>query len=216
MPARLLQELTQLAARTEGLAWFAARMRDLPLIETEPHRLPVCNRVAELVHAGSQSGPSHGRSDCAPPAGRDPHDSACTLPVVQALVDALHALRWQQSYTKADGFSRDWLDNYGWVNLVSPEGLYQSDEMRLSIGYWGAGQHYDEHSHAPEETYLILAGQARFHSEGRAAQDAGPGDTIHHAPHQKHAIDMVPGPLLAAAFWRGEDLLKKSDLGTRE
>ncbi len=85
--------------------------------------------------------------------------------------------------------------------------------MRISIGYWGAGQHYDEHSHAPEETYLILAGRAQFFSEGRAMREAGAGETVHHAPHQKHAICMTPGPLLAAAFWRGEDLLKKSDLG---
>ncbi|UWQ33714.1 hypothetical protein K3555_04110 [Leisingera sp. M527] len=196
MPAQLLHELTQLAARTEGLGWFAARMQSLPLLEVALHRLPVCGKISALRTRWAQDGPAQD--------------------AVAALIDAIPALRWQQTYTEADSFSRDWLDNYGWVNMVSPEGLYQSDEMRLSIGYWGAGQHYGEHSHAPEETYLILAGQARFHSEGRAAQDAGPGDTIHHAPHQKHAIDMVPGPLLAAAFWRGEDLLKKSDLGTRE
>ncbi|MEX0302621.1 MAG: dimethylsulfonioproprionate lyase family protein, partial [Leisingera sp.] len=199
MPARLLQELTRLAARTEGLGWFAARMRNLPLLKVPPRGLPVCGKISALRGESTHSNPA--------PAGS-------TQDAVQALINAIPSLRWQQTYTEADGFSRDWLDNYGWVNLISPEGLYQSDEMRLSIGYWGAGQHYDEHSHAPEETYLILAGQARFNSEGRPARDAGPGGIIHHAPHQKHAIDMVPGPLLAAAFWRGEDLLKKSDLGT--
>ncbi|QAX28711.1 dimethylsulfonioproprionate lyase family protein [Leisingera sp. NJS204] len=196
MPAQLLHELTQLAARTEGLGWFAARMQSLPRLRVEPRRLPVCGKIEELADAGRQF-------------------CKLTTPAVAALAAALPRLRWQQTYTEADGFSRDWLDNYGWANLISPEGLYQSDEMRLSIGYWGAGQHYGEHSHAPEETYLILRGQARFHSEGRTARDAGPGDIVHHAPHQKHAIDMVPGPLLAAAFWRGDDLLKKSDLGTR-
>lgn len=196
MPAWLLTELIQLAARTEGLDWFAARMRNLQVLQVEPRRLPVCDKIEELADAGRQV-------------------SKATAPAVAALASGLPRLRWQQTYTEADGFTREWLDNYGWVDLISPEGLYQSEEMRLSIGYWGAGQHYGEHSHAPEETYLILAGQARFHSEGRPAWDAGPGDTIHHAPHQKHAIDMVPGPLLAAAFWRGDDLLKKSDLGTR-
>ncbi|MBY6142344.1 hypothetical protein KUV26_23210 [Leisingera daeponensis] len=197
MPARLLNELTQLAARTEGLAWFAARMQGLPMLEMQPYRLPVCKGIEELAYTSGRQA------------------SEATAPAVAALVSALPRLRWQQTYTEADGFSRDWLDNYGWINLISPEGLYQSDEIRLSIGYWGAGQQYGEHSHAPEETYLILAGKARFHSEGRPAQDAGPGDTIHHAPHQKHAIDMVPGPLLAAAFWRGDALLEKSDLGSR-
>jgi quercetin dioxygenase-like cupin family protein len=209
MPERLLRELTRLAARTEGLGWFAARMQALPLLDVEPLRLPVCDKISSF-RAGLQYGPARAR-----PGGREPLVSASTLPAVEALLRAIPNLRWQQTYTEADGFSRAWLDNYGWVYLISPDGRSQSSEMRLSIGYWGAGQHFDEHSHAPEETYLILAGQARFHSEGRPSRDAGPGDTIHHAPHQKHAIDMVPGPLLAAPFWRGEDLLKKSDLGTQ-
>ncbi|NVK15266.1 MAG: hypothetical protein HWE35_13945 [Rhodobacteraceae bacterium] len=196
MPEQLLKELAQLTAGSQELNWFAARMHGLPMLAIKPRRLPVCRKVEELANSG--------RQNC-----------EAAEPAVAALASALPRLRWQQTYTAADGFSREWLDNYGWVNLISPEGLYRSEEMRLSIGYWGAGQHYDEHSHAPEETYLILAGQARFQSEGRPARDAGPGDTIRHAPHQKHAIDMVPGPLLAAAFWRGGDLLKKSELGAR-
>lgn len=112
MPARLLTELTQLAARTEGLDWFAARMQNLPVLQVEPRRLPVCEKIEELADAGRQV-------------------SKATAPVVAALVFALPRVRWQQTYTEADGFSREWLDNYGWVNLISPEGLYQSDEMRL-------------------------------------------------------------------------------------
>lgn len=200
MPERLLQELAELAGATEGLGWFAERMRGLERVETEPRLLPVCGRVASLP-AGPQSGPAR-----AHPGERGPA-------VMNALIEAIPKLRWQQTYSEADGFSRDWLDNYGWVNLVSPEGLFLSDEMRISIGYWGAGQHYDEHSHAPEETYLILAGRAQFFSEGREMREAGAGETVHHAPHQKHSMTMTPGPLLAAAFWRGEELLKKSDLG---
>lgn len=192
MAERLLQTLTDLARSGPGLLpWFAKRMEELPVAIRPPQHLPVCDLLPGVL----------------------PFASDLTRPVVSALTDAAPGLHWQQTYSEADGFSRDWLDNYGWVNLISPEGLYISEEIRVSIGYWGAGQHYDEHSHAPEEVYLILAGQARFHARGRAPVDAGPGDIIHHQPHQKHAIDMVPGPLLAAAFWRGEDLLRKSDLG---
>lgn len=209
MPERLLQELTELAGATEGLGWFAERMSGLGAAAAAPHQLPVCGQIAALRTAG----PDPDRlAPARPKSGRDPALPG-TRPAVEALIEAIPRLRWQQSYTQADGFSRDWLDNYGWVNLVSPEGLFLSNEMRISIGYWGAGQHYDEHSHAPEETYLILAGGARFFTQGRAPRDAGAGETVHHAPHQKHSMTMTPGPLLAAAFWRGEDLLKKSDLG---
>ena len=192
MAERLLQALIDLARNGPGLLpWFAGQMTDLRHQRADPHLLPVCGLLP----------------------GTLPLSSETTRPVVSALIDAAPTLHWQQTYTEADGFSRDWLDNYGWINLISPEGLFVSDQIRVSIGFWGAGQHYDEHSHAPEEVYLVLAGGARFHAETREPIDATPGDIIHHRPHQKHAIDMTPGPLLAAAFWRGEDLLRKSDLG---
>ncbi|MBE1283889.1 MAG: hypothetical protein GJ676_11310 [Rhodobacteraceae bacterium] len=187
----LLTKLTDLARATDGLGWYADRMTDLPTVANEPQRQPVCDLVAKLDPSGCP---------------------AETAPATQAILDALPHLRWQQTYTEADGFSRHWLDSYGYANVISPEGPYLSDDLRVCLCYWGRGLHYSEHSHAPEETYVILAGQARFHAENRSPRDAGPGDTIHHTPHQKHAIDMDPGPLLVVAFWRGDDLLKKSDL----
>ena len=194
MPTQLLQSLTSLAhGHSDQLSWFAQRMQCLQQIPSAPQTLPMCALLPAVLDKTTDQ----------------------TRTVVETLIAASASLRWQQTYTQEDGFSRDWLENYGWVNLVSPQGLFHSDEIRVSIGYWGAGQHYDEHAHAPEEFYLVLAGGARFHSDGRASFDAKPGDTIHHLPHQKHAIDMTPGPLLAAAFWRGDDLLAKSKLGDK-
>jgi len=191
MPENVLQELTKLAATTGSLGWFANRMTGLTRVATEPRPLPVCKLVAKISRQ---------------------QFATETEGAVRALTICCGQPHWQQSYTEADGFTRNWLDQYGWVNLVSPEGLFQSDEVRISIGYWGAGQRYKEHSHGPEEYYLVLAGQARFFSQGRDVRDVRAGEVVHHAPHQKHAIDMTPGPLLVAAFWRGDDLLKKSDL----
>ncbi len=152
-----------------------------------------------------------------PPIGVDlagcmAHCNDLTRPLVTQIAHLADRLNWQQSYTEADGFSRDYLNNYAWVNVISPEGMFTSETIRVTIGYWGQGLHYAEHSHAPEEIYCILAGQAVFHSEGRAPRLAGAGEMIHHMPHQKHAIDMTPGPLLALIPWRGENLTAKSDL----
>jgi len=152
-----------------------------------------------------------------PPRGVDlaaciPLANALTRPLVTQIAHLADRLHWQQTYTEADGFSRDFLNNYAWLNLISPEGMFVSDTARVTIGYWGQGLTYPEHSHAPEEIYCILAGQAVFHSEGHPPRLASPGETIHHIPHQKHAIDMMPGPLLALVPWRGERLVAKSDL----
>lgn len=138
---------------------------------------------------------------------------AATQPVVDAVKWASGHVAWCQSYTADDPeFDENYLQNYGWFNLISPSGPFISKTMRLSVGYWGQGLHYPRHWHVPEEIYLVLAGRAIFVSEGRADVDGGPGATIAHYSNQPHAARMPDAPLLAAAFWRGNQLEAKSDL----
>ncbi len=188
----LRRSLCELARSSgEDLAWFADQIEDAPLKNVQSRNLPMCDLLPEiLVHSGK-----------------------ATSNVVSELLGVRRGLRWQQSYSEEDGFTREYLDAYGWVNFASPEGIYLSETVRVTIGYWGAGLQYREHNHVPEEFYVVLAGNAIFHSEGRSPRACGPGDVVHHKPYQNHSIDMSPGPLLAAAFWRGDDLLAKSDLG---
>jgi len=187
----VLDKLTTLAEGAgDDLAWFAQQMQDLPDIAVTPKSLPVCallNGTLELTNVK-------------------------TRPVMQAICNAAHLLRWQQTYTEADGFSRAYLDAYGWFNLVSPEGIFINDTIRVSAGYLGGGLKYPQHWHEPEEFYLILAGKATFYSDDRTPRLCGPGDVVHHESNQKHAIEMTDGPFFAAAFWRGGGLLAKSDL----
>jgi len=192
-PQTLVSSLITLAKSTGGeLAWFAGQMAAVPneTAGMAPNLLPVCALLRGSLEL----------------------TSALTRPTVRCLVNAAPLLHWQQSYTEADGFDRAYLDTYGWFNLVSPEGLFHHDSIRVSIGYWGSGLKYPEHWHKPEEFYLVLAGGAKFISKGRAPCHCGPGDVVHHKPGQPHAIDMTPGPLLVAGFWRGEQLLTKSTL----
>ncbi len=134
-------------------------------------------------------------------------------PVVDAVRSAVNDVRWRQSYSLNDpGFDQNYLDNYGWFNLIAPSGPFISNSMRLSIGYWGQGLHYPRHWHKPEEIYLTLGGSAIYISEGRASVEGGPGTTICHYSNQPHAADFAKAPLLAAAFWRGKGLEAKSQL----
>lgn len=135
-----------------------------------------------------------------------------TAPLVEAIIAARDVVEWQQSYSQADGFDEDYLARYGWFNLVSPDGPFVSDTLRVSVGYWGEGLYYKEHWHEPEEFYLVLSGAATFISEGRAPRACKAGETVFHESNQPHAIDMTPGPLLAMAFWRGNKLVAKPGL----
>jgi len=167
---------------------------DLPAIEVTPQRGPAMALIDDLV-----------AETC-----------AATHPIVDAVKHASGHVAWRQSYTIEDpGFDADYLQNYGWFNLIAPSGPFVSDTMRLSVGYWGQGLSYPRHWHAPEEIYLVLAGRAVFMSEGRAEVDGGPGATIAHDSNQPHAIRMPDAPLLAAAFWRGPQLEATSGLEGR-
>ncbi len=187
----VLEELTALADGAGGdLAWFAQQMQDLRSKEIAPYSLPAC---ALLKHTPDLA-------------------NAQTRPVMQTICDAAPLLRWQQTYTEADGFSCAYLDAYGWFNLVSPEGIFINDTIRVSAGYLGGGLKYPQHWHEPEEFYLILAGKATFYSDDRTPRLCGPGDVVYHESNQKHSIEMTDGPFFAAAFWRGRGLLAKSGL----
>ena len=183
----LLSETRAAISRDPVLRAFVgtALPADLPQIDLPARRLP----ATALVAAGHWSGP-----------------------LAKAVVAAAPDLYWQQSYTLEDGFDADYLARYGWFNLVSPDGPYLSETLRISVGFWDSGLFYKEHWHAPEEIYLVLAGHAVFNAEGRDPVRAGPGSLIHHLPNQKHSIQMTPGPLLAMAFWKGEALMAKSGL----
>ncbi len=144
-------------------------------------------------------------------AGQAAHASEATAPLARAIAEAVPALVWRQSYT-AEEVGAEFLAGYAWANLVSPEGPFLSDEIRLSIGTWAAGLAYPRHWHAPEEMYLVIAGRAVFERDGAADRAVGPGDTAYHAPNEPHAARMQPGPLLAMAIWKGPALTRSPDL----
>ena len=185
----LYDALRALIRNTPALAAHAGDPGDLPYTPLPPRALPVTPRARTL--AASVSGPTAG--------------------VTRALDRAAGHLHWRQSYT-AGQVGADYLASYGWANIVSPEGPFVSDDLRLSLGFWDKGLHYPEHWHAPEETYVVLAGNAVFHSEHSPDARLHPCDTRHHVPNERHAITMDESPLLAAAIWTGEGLMRTSTL----
>lgn len=188
---RLYSHIRGLVAATPALSDFAPNLpSEPPARALAPRDLPATRYLAGLTQAACPA----------------------TQAVTDALIDDAPKLRWEQSYT-ADQVGQDYLDRYGWVHVLSPEGPLVDHDIRITIGFWDAGLAYPRHRHAPEEIYCVLAGGARFDSEGRAPFAVRPGDTVHHAPNQWHAIDMTPGPLLALAIWKGEALLDVSELG---
>lgn len=187
----LLAQMQQLVTNIGGeVGWFAAQMEGLVQNMVSSQCLPVCGKLHKLQGLASKH----------------------TKPVVEAIISTAPLLCWQQSYSAEDGFDRAYLDNYGWFNLVAPQAVFESDIIRVSVGYWGEGLLYREHWHEPEEFYVVLAGGGRFSSKAKPSRWCTAGDVVHYLSNQKHAIEMTNGPLLAAAFWRGNALVTKPQL----
>lgn len=161
-----------------------------PVREVPPNMLPVVELVPGIVNDAN----------------------AETRPLAQAIVDAAPHLNWRQTYSEDDGFDRTYLDRYGWFDLAGPEGPCEADGIRVMMGYWGEGLLYPNHSHPPEEHYLVLAGGAKFRLGDDPYRRLGAGGVFHTPAGAVHSADMRDEPLLAVSIWRAEDLSVRINL----
>ena len=138
--------------------------------------------------------------------------STITEPACAAVKAAARVAHWQQTYTEAE-VGRDFLNRYGWFELLGPTGHFLSDSVRAYIAYWGEGLHYPTHLHEAEELYYILAGAAEFHADGQPSELVMPEGTRHHASNQPHAMDTHAAPVLTLVLWRGPGLGGSARMG---
>ncbi len=139
--------------------------------------------------------------------------SPLTAPVVAAVKAAAPMAHWQQTYSEAE-VGRDFLNRYGWFELLGPTGHFYSDTARAYIAFWAEGLHYPMHLHEAEELYYVLAGAAEFHAEGQPSLRIGPQGTRHHISNQPHAMDTHAEPVLTLVLWRGSGLGGSARIGT--
>lgn len=136
-----------------------------------------------------------------------------TRRTVDAVIAAAGQLRWVQTYAADDGFDAHYLASYGWFDFAAEAGLFAMDGARVMIGYWGPGLVYPDHSHPPDEHYLVLAGSARFRLRDDPWRTLGSGEVFHTPAGTVHAAEITDQGLIALAIWRAEDLRVRIDLG---
>lgn len=121
--------------------------------------------------------------------------------LVSAVRDKAHLASWKRTYTEEE-VGADFRNRYGYYELFGPTGHFHSTQLRGYIAYWGAGLHYDWHSHEAEEIYLTLAGEGLFKLEDQEAR-LGSGKTRMHGSWQRHALITESHPILTFVLWRG-------------
>ena len=145
----------------------------------------------------------------------DPAQLQRGLQVYREICSSCHSLQYVAFRTLAGhgglGYSEEqvgqhFLDNFGYFELVGPQGNFHSTTISAFLIYFGPGLHYRRHWHDPEEVYYVIAGEGEFQVDGEDWTLLKPGDTRFHAANQPHQTRTGQSPLLCLVLWRGADL----------
>jgi hypothetical protein len=124
--------------------------------------------------------------------------------VLRAFTAAGPILRWVQTTEYVATLSQQFLDNYGYVRVIGPGGLVESDVASAGLGVWGAGLHYPRHEHPAEETYHLLNGSASFQRGAGPWVDRAVGESVHHDPWEHHAQRFGDTTCVLSWAWTGD------------
>ncbi|WP_135501127.1 dimethylsulfonioproprionate lyase family protein [Roseovarius aestuariivivens] len=168
-------------ARAQASISACARALGRPgdISDTPGARLPVC---AELA------------------AAADP--ARMTDPALETLLQAFHALEPHLTWTRRQGdmthASANIAEGHANALILGPGGLERRADVWLGASLLAPYMRYPDHSHPPEETYLVLTDGAFRQGEG-AWFTPGPGGSFYNPPHILHAMRSFNTPLFA--FW---------------
>lgn len=144
-----------------------------------PARLPVCDLLA---------------------ATGDP--SRFVDPVLRRLVSAFlnlePSLTWRLRGGAAPSASDSFAEGHANAMIVGPGGFEARGDAWLGVSLLAPHVRYPDHTHAPEETYLVMS-QGDFSQDGGPWFEPGIGGSFYNPPGILHAMRAGDGPLLA--FW---------------
>lgn len=180
----------RLLAATGALVRALPQLRDFAPWPADP---PFADRPPQAIPA------------IAPIETLDAATTARTAPLAAAVAAVARDAHWEQTYSEAE-VGRDFLDRYGWFELLGPGGHFRTGALRAYIAFWGAHLHYPPHLHEAEELYCVLAGEAVFHAAGMPSARLGPEALRLHRASQPHAMDTGAAPILTLVLWRGAGL----------
>lgn len=157
------------------------------------------------------------------PIGDAPLGTGTRLPVTAFIKEALDAACAGPLGEVAKGFaaiepSADWvrnpnyakdppdpnfLDNYGYVEVIGPGRRIDTPDCRVGFLMLGPRTHYPIHEHPAEEVYHVMSGDALWLRAESPWRVEPPGTLIHHPSWMRHATHAQTKPMLALYCWAG-------------
>lgn len=127
-------------------------------------------------------------------------------PGLAAAIAAIEdSLRWLQSQSYTDTLlGEGFTANYGWAEIIGPDGFFPGDDYRLGLLMLGPGRHYRDHYHPAPELYWPLTTGSLWSRDGGALEERPQGAIIWHPPMMLHATATRQTPLLTVWCWTRE------------
>ncbi len=118
-------------------------------------------------------------------------------------------VNWEQGYEEND-VGKDFLNKYGFFELIGPSGHFKTTEMALYVNYLCKNAYYPWHNHDAEELYFIVSGEAKFESKNQNTEILSSTNTRLHKSFESHAITTDQKPVLSFVIWKNkfEDISK--------
>lgn len=111
-------------------------------------------------------------------------------------------LNWLQTAAYTDEvLGEGFTANYGWAQIIGPQGFFPGDDFLLGLLMLGPQRHYRNHHHPAPELYWPLTAQSLWSRDGGPFAEKPQGATIWHAPMTVHATRTEETPLLALWCW---------------
>jgi hypothetical protein len=122
------------------------------------------------------------------------------------IADAISALRphlkWLQSKAYNDALlGTGFIENYGWTEIIGPNGFFHGDDFLFGLLMLGPNQHYRDHFHPAPELYWPLTSDTEWRKGDEALTPKAAGTVIWHQPNIIHATRTRAKPLLTLWSW---------------
>ena len=141
--------------------------------------LPVCAHLPSTIQSAMMSAPEVGR-------------------LATAFEKIAPKLTWKVRSSSGPHASESWLAGHANVVIIGPGGIEERSDISIGASLLAPHVRYPDHSHPPEELYLVLT-SGRFQHASDDWFEPGPGGLFHNTPGIKHAMASDDQPLLA--FW---------------
>ena len=178
---RAYLEIDKLWEKYEVLSNFAKLPKDLKLVNFNTNKLPVTEKLSNFNSNLNSS-------------TKDLHD---------AIKDLTYYVNWEPGYGEED-VGKDFLNKYGFFELIGPTGHFQTSEMALYVNYLDQNTHYPLHNHEAEELYYIVSGEAKFEDEKGEYKILTPTETRFHKSYEPHAITTYKKQILSFVIWKNK------------